>query len=305
MLLLALTVGGSLGRHYITMFEATQNVMLKPTESWREALLDTRIMDLFFTVSSWCNIQNPLGYFWFHFLLIELDKSCTFLHIDVSWLAESPPCPAVHRIISRVHPFSATAMTLSISCFHESFPVPRLPLSSYSLYSWPPVCGLFFINKDRQFDFPHWPEKSHLTSSFWHMLGFHLFYGLFFFLGCVSKSIYGCFAAGSCYCVTVQRNFWWSKCVFSSSDLCILRGNPHWLSRQRGTKKCGTNQSAALQFSILPNPLADQYQIPLHYSGCGLSAARSRSTPLCSPTCISLSSLFDLSAVLTAQSLAH
>lgn len=51
MLLLALTVGGSLGRHYITMFEATQNVMLKPTESWREALLDTRIMDLFFTVS--------------------------------------------------------------------------------------------------------------------------------------------------------------------------------------------------------------------------------------------------------------
>lgn len=51
MLLLALTVGGSLGRHYITMFEATQNVMLKPTESWREALLDTRIMDLFLTVS--------------------------------------------------------------------------------------------------------------------------------------------------------------------------------------------------------------------------------------------------------------
>uniref|UniRef100_A0A674PNH5 Exportin-4 n=1 Tax=Takifugu rubripes TaxID=31033 RepID=A0A674PNH5_TAKRU len=29
---------------------ATQNVMLKPTETWREALLDTRIMDLFFTV---------------------------------------------------------------------------------------------------------------------------------------------------------------------------------------------------------------------------------------------------------------
>uniref|UniRef100_A0A3Q3JYA9 Exportin-4 n=1 Tax=Monopterus albus TaxID=43700 RepID=A0A3Q3JYA9_MONAL len=41
---------GSLGRHYIAMFEATQNVMLKPTESWREALLDTRVMDLFFTV---------------------------------------------------------------------------------------------------------------------------------------------------------------------------------------------------------------------------------------------------------------
>lgn len=58
MLLLALTVGGSLGRHYITMFEATQNVMLKPTESWREALLDTRIMDLFFTVSILSSVQN-------------------------------------------------------------------------------------------------------------------------------------------------------------------------------------------------------------------------------------------------------
>ncbi|KAM8857681.1 exportin-4 isoform 1-T1 [Synchiropus picturatus] len=40
----------NLGRHYIAMFEATQNVMLKPTETWREALLDTRVMDLFFTV---------------------------------------------------------------------------------------------------------------------------------------------------------------------------------------------------------------------------------------------------------------
>ncbi|KAI4898132.1 hypothetical protein NFI96_015395 [Prochilodus magdalenae] len=39
-----------LRRHYIAMFEATQNVMLKPTESWREALLDHRVMDLFFTV---------------------------------------------------------------------------------------------------------------------------------------------------------------------------------------------------------------------------------------------------------------
>lgn len=51
MLLLALTGGDSLGRHYIAMFEATQNVTLKPTETWREALLDTRVMDLFFTVS--------------------------------------------------------------------------------------------------------------------------------------------------------------------------------------------------------------------------------------------------------------
>uniref|UniRef100_A0A8C9WSW8 Exportin-4 n=1 Tax=Scleropages formosus TaxID=113540 RepID=A0A8C9WSW8_SCLFO len=49
MLLLAL-IPAALGRHYIAMFESTQNVTLKPTESWREALLDTRVMDLFFTV---------------------------------------------------------------------------------------------------------------------------------------------------------------------------------------------------------------------------------------------------------------
>uniref|UniRef100_A0A3B4C0H8 Exportin-4 n=1 Tax=Pygocentrus nattereri TaxID=42514 RepID=A0A3B4C0H8_PYGNA len=47
---LALANQMSLGRHYIAVFEATQNVMLKPTESWREALLDNRVMDLFFTV---------------------------------------------------------------------------------------------------------------------------------------------------------------------------------------------------------------------------------------------------------------
>uniref|UniRef100_A0A3B5MLB3 Exportin-4 n=1 Tax=Xiphophorus couchianus TaxID=32473 RepID=A0A3B5MLB3_9TELE len=50
LLLWALTGGGPLGRHYIAMFEATQNVTLKPTESWREALLDTRVMDLFFSI---------------------------------------------------------------------------------------------------------------------------------------------------------------------------------------------------------------------------------------------------------------
>ncbi|RXN00502.1 Exportin-4 [Acipenser ruthenus] len=41
---------GLLGRHYIAMFESSQNVMLKPTESWRETLLDSRVMELFFTV---------------------------------------------------------------------------------------------------------------------------------------------------------------------------------------------------------------------------------------------------------------
>lgn len=41
----------SLGRHYIAMFESSQNVLLKPTESWRETLLDRRVMELFFTVS--------------------------------------------------------------------------------------------------------------------------------------------------------------------------------------------------------------------------------------------------------------
>lgn len=40
----------NLGRHYMAMLESTQNVMLKPTEGWREALLDTRAMDLFFSV---------------------------------------------------------------------------------------------------------------------------------------------------------------------------------------------------------------------------------------------------------------
>ncbi|XP_053312418.1 exportin-4 [Spea bombifrons] len=40
----------NLGRHYIAMFESSQNVMLKPTESWRETLLDRRVMELFFTV---------------------------------------------------------------------------------------------------------------------------------------------------------------------------------------------------------------------------------------------------------------
>lgn len=33
------------------MFESSQNVLLKPTESWRGALLDGRVMELFFTVS--------------------------------------------------------------------------------------------------------------------------------------------------------------------------------------------------------------------------------------------------------------
>ncbi|TNN25261.1 Exportin-4 [Liparis tanakae] len=55
---LALTAGGSLGRHYIAMFEATQSVTLKPTESWREALLDTRVMDLFFTVSPYAGFMS-------------------------------------------------------------------------------------------------------------------------------------------------------------------------------------------------------------------------------------------------------
>lgn len=58
MLPLALTGSESLGRHYIAMFEAAQNVTLKPTETWREALLDTRVMDLFFTVST--SLPHPL-----------------------------------------------------------------------------------------------------------------------------------------------------------------------------------------------------------------------------------------------------
>ncbi|KAL0622513.1 Exportin-4 [Plecturocebus cupreus] len=39
----------NLGRHYIAVFESLQNVLLKPTESWQETLLDSRVMELFFT----------------------------------------------------------------------------------------------------------------------------------------------------------------------------------------------------------------------------------------------------------------
>uniref|UniRef100_L7N149 Exportin-4 n=1 Tax=Myotis lucifugus TaxID=59463 RepID=L7N149_MYOLU len=39
----------NLDRHYIAMFESSQNVLLRPTESWREALLDSRVLELFFT----------------------------------------------------------------------------------------------------------------------------------------------------------------------------------------------------------------------------------------------------------------
>uniref|UniRef100_A0A8C4RR29 Exportin-4 n=2 Tax=Erpetoichthys calabaricus TaxID=27687 RepID=A0A8C4RR29_ERPCA len=40
----------ALANQVLTMFESSQNVMLKPTESWRETLLDSRVMELFFTV---------------------------------------------------------------------------------------------------------------------------------------------------------------------------------------------------------------------------------------------------------------
>uniref|UniRef100_G1Q2X2 Exportin-4 n=1 Tax=Myotis lucifugus TaxID=59463 RepID=G1Q2X2_MYOLU len=40
----------NLGRHYIAMFESSQNVLLRPTEFWRKALLDSRVLELFFTV---------------------------------------------------------------------------------------------------------------------------------------------------------------------------------------------------------------------------------------------------------------
>ncbi|KAK1797622.1 hypothetical protein P4O66_007918 [Electrophorus voltai] len=43
------------------MFEATQNVMLKPTESWRQALLDHRVMDLFFTEADCAEEAQPIA----------------------------------------------------------------------------------------------------------------------------------------------------------------------------------------------------------------------------------------------------
>lgn len=87
MLLLALTISGSLGRHYIAMFEATQNVMLKPTESWREALLDTRVMDLFFTVSDshvfirWCPKMSCIALLFLTFLNSVCCHCCCFMLI--------------------------------------------------------------------------------------------------------------------------------------------------------------------------------------------------------------------------------
>ena len=82
MLLLALTDSGSLGRHYIAMFEATQNVTLKPTETWREALLHTRVMDLFFTVSTpsitYCPAQRSAGS---EMLKLELGLQLTTIFI--------------------------------------------------------------------------------------------------------------------------------------------------------------------------------------------------------------------------------
>lgn len=76
LLLLTLTEV-SLGRHYIAMFEATQNVMLKPTDSWRETLLDHRVMDLFFTVST--------TFFSFFFLIIHFSRR--FIFLDVLFFA--------------------------------------------------------------------------------------------------------------------------------------------------------------------------------------------------------------------------
>lgn len=139
MLLLALTVGGSLGRHYITMFEATQNVMLKPTESWREALLDTRIMDLFLTVSKnptplVSHQQNHFGLFLNSFFLsfcfgfffkLKLTNCAHFCVLMFGSL--------LSHLCVLLSP--SLVVTPSISSFHESFPVARLAFSSYSLCS--------------------------------------------------------------------------------------------------------------------------------------------------------------------------
>ncbi|XP_078736435.1 exportin-4 [Lampetra fluviatilis] len=40
----------NLGRHYMALLEASQNVMLKPTASWRDSLLNARVLELFFQV---------------------------------------------------------------------------------------------------------------------------------------------------------------------------------------------------------------------------------------------------------------
>ncbi|CAN0300704.1 unnamed protein product [Lampetra fluviatilis] len=48
--ILARRCDASLGRHYMALLEASQNVMLKPTASWRDSLLNARVLELFFQV---------------------------------------------------------------------------------------------------------------------------------------------------------------------------------------------------------------------------------------------------------------
>lgn len=289
MLLLALTVGGSLGRHYITMFEATQNVMLKPTESWREALLDTRVMDLFFTVS-----KNPMpfisdihNHFW-SFLN-------SYFFFNWTWKI--------------VHIFAYCLVTCWVAC------VSCCPVFSndsfYLMFVWEGSGGssyffilfLIFLTSRLRFVFHKQRQAVWLSMLarevsldlviFGTRYVFISFVG-FFCLDVTGSRFMGALQQGLVI-VLLSRGPSGEVNVFPSSDLCILRGSPRWLSRQCGTKKCGTNQSAAPPFSILPNPLADQYQILLPSPGCGQSAARY----FLSPTCVSLSSLYELSLVLT------
>lgn len=112
-LLLRLTLTEvSLGRHYIAMFEATQNVMLKPTDSWRETLLDHRVMDLFFTVSTT---------FFFFFLIIHF--SHRFIFLDLLFFALklffffTPFSSFAHSIPAFSHPhiFSSCFFQIIIS----------------------------------------------------------------------------------------------------------------------------------------------------------------------------------------------
>lgn len=114
LLLLTLT-RSSLGRHYIAMFESTHNVSLKPTESWREALLDTRVMDLFFTVSA-----PPSN----RFLLLLC----------------SP------HLLTSCSPLNTSSVIGSVSFLFVSYPATSAPLGTFSSTSSSPALRASFCS---------------------------------------------------------------------------------------------------------------------------------------------------------------
>lgn len=126
---------------------------------------------------TWQNLETPcfLLYFIFHHVS-ESPSVCISLcfpsvHISLSW-------KSLLRLFIQVKSFLSRIFPLEFSC------VLLYPFFPLSFFSWPLDGGLFMINKERQFAFSCWAKKSHLTSSFWQILGFYCFRG---FLKCTIK----------------------------------------------------------------------------------------------------------------------